>query len=41
MSAFAAIGLVAILTFLVQTAIRVEKIKSEERAALLQNFKHP
>jgi hypothetical protein len=39
MPAFAAIGLVAILTFLVQTAIRIEKIKAEERAALLQNSK--
>jgi hypothetical protein len=39
MPALAAIGLVAIVTFLVQTAIRVESIKAEERAALLQNTK--
>lgn len=33
----AAIGFAAVFTFVIQTVVRIEKIKTEERAASVQN----
>jgi len=37
---FAMVGLVAVCAFLFQTAIRVEKIRAEQRAEFQQNSTH-